>query len=113
MVINPLANEQLIFNAKNWNIKLDTLLINTQLFTILINLLLEIIALQKGIISLLQTMNKGKTIFTQVMSLINRYEFKKCVNRYKGDRHAFKFTCRDQFMVMVFTQFTNYYSSKA
>ena len=52
-------------------------------------------------------MNKGKTIFAQVMSLINVYEFKKCVNRYKGDRHAIKFTCRDQFMVMSFAQFTD------
>lgn len=34
------------------------------------------------------------------MSLINEYEFKKCVDRYKGDRHAIKFNCRDQFMVM-------------
>ena len=41
------------------------------------------------------------------MSLINTYEFKKCVNRYKGDRHAIKFTCRDQFMVMSFAQFTD------
>lgn len=41
------------------------------------------------------------------MSLINVYEFKKCVNRYKGDRHAVKFTCRDQFMVMSFAKFTD------
>ena len=41
------------------------------------------------------------------MSLINTYEFKKCVNRYKGDRHAVKFSCRDQFMVMSFAQFTD------
>ena len=41
------------------------------------------------------------------MSLINTYEFKKCVNRYNGDRHAVKFTCRDQFMVMSFAQFTD------
>ena len=41
------------------------------------------------------------------MSLINTYEFKKCVNRYKGDRHAIKFTCCEQFMVMNFAQFTD------
>lgn len=40
------------------------------------------------------------------MSLIDEYEFKKCVDRYKGDRHAIRFNCRDQFMVMSFTQFT-------
>ena len=52
-------------------------------------------------------MNKGKTIFAQVMSLVNEYEFKKCVDRYKGDRHAIKFNCRDQFMVMSFAQVTD------
>lgn len=36
------------------------------------------------------------------MSLIDEYEFKKCVDRYKGDCHAIKFNCRDQFMVMSF-----------
>ena len=41
------------------------------------------------------------------MSLINEYEFKKCVDRYKGDWHAIKFNCRDQFMVMSFAQFTD------
>lgn len=54
---------------------------------------------------ILQAMNKEKTIFAQVMSLINTYEFKKCVNRYKGDRHAINFTCHNQFMVMSFAQF--------
>ena len=41
------------------------------------------------------------------MSLFNEYEFKKCVDHYKGDRHAIKFNCRDQFMVMSFAQFTD------
>ncbi|HHV03478.1 MAG TPA: IS4 family transposase [Bacteroidales bacterium] len=52
-------------------------------------------------------MNKGKTIFAQIMSLVNAYEFKKCVNRYNGDRHTIKFNCRDQFIVMSFAQFTD------
>lgn len=41
------------------------------------------------------------------MSLVNEYELKKCVDRYKGDRHAIKFNCRDQFRVMSFVQFTD------
>ena len=52
-------------------------------------------------------MNKGKTFFAQIMSTFNEYEFQKCVDRYKGDRHAIKFSCRDQFMVMSFAQFTD------
>ena len=52
-------------------------------------------------------MNKGKTIFAQLMSLFTEYEFNKCVKRYNGDRHAIKFNCRDQFLVMSFAQFTH------
>ena len=51
-------------------------------------------------------MNQGKTVFAQIMSLIPRYEFDKCVKRYNGNRHAIEFKCRDQFMVMSFAQFT-------
>lgn len=51
-------------------------------------------------------MNQGKTVFAQLMSLIPEYEFKKCVNKYRGDFHSLKFTCRDQFMVMSFAQYT-------
>jgi|GEM_PF-1433705 len=41
------------------------------------------------------------------MSIVNEYEFKKCIDRYNGDRHSIKFTCRDQFMVMSLAQFTD------
>ncbi len=41
------------------------------------------------------------------MSLFSEYEFSKCVKRYQGDRHAIKFNCRDQFLVMSFAQFTD------
>ena len=33
-------------------------------------------------------MNKGKTIFAQVMALVNEYEFKKCVDHYKSGLKA-------------------------
>ena len=29
-----------------------------------------------------------KNIFSQIMSLVSRYDFLKCVDRYKGDRHS-------------------------
>ena len=38
------------------------------------------------------------------MSLISRYEFQKCVDRYKGDWHAKILTCLDQFKIMSFAQ---------
>lgn len=52
-------------------------------------------------------MSTKKTIFSQIMSLVSRYEFQKCVERYKGDWHTKSFTCLDQFKVMSFAQFTD------
>ena len=54
-----------------------------------------------------EIMNQGKTVFAQIMSLIPRYEFDKCLKRNNGNRHAIEFKCRDQFMVMSFAQFTD------
>ncbi len=54
-----------------------------------------------------EIMNQGKTVLAQIMSLIPRYEFDKCVKRYNGNRHAIGFKYRDQFMVMSFAQFTH------
>ena len=70
-------------------------------------LLLQIILQEAGI------MNQGKTVFAQIMSLIPRYEFDKCVKRYNGNRHAIGFKCRDQFMVMSFAQFTDQISLRS
>lgn len=54
-----------------------------------------------------EIMNQGKTVFAQIMSLMPRYEFDKCVRRYNGNRHTIGFKCRDQFMVMSFAQYTD------
>ena len=51
-------------------------------------------------------MNKGKTIFSQIMSLIPERDFKTCVDRYKGNYRARNFSCRDQFLVMSYAQLT-------
>lgn len=52
-------------------------------------------------------MRTKKTIFSQIMSLVSRYDFQKCVDRYKGDWHAKTLTCIDQFRIMSFAQFTD------
>lgn len=52
-------------------------------------------------------MNRGKTIFSQIMSLIPEREFRECVERYNGNYRARNFTCKDQFLVMSFAQLTN------
>ena len=49
----------------------------------------------------------GKTVFSQLMDLVPEYEFQKCVDKYAGDFHALKFTCRDHFRVMSYAQFTD------
>lgn len=49
-------------------------------------------------------MNQGRTIFQQITESISRYEFQKCVKRYRGDKNTRTFTCWDQFMCMLFAQ---------
>lgn len=51
-------------------------------------------------------MNKGKYVFTQVLSLVNLYEFQKCVDRYNGDYGTSKLNCWNQFAQLFFGQLT-------
>ena len=52
-------------------------------------------------------MNVGNTVFSQLMSLIPDYELRKCIDRYRGNFHARRFTCHDQFLVMSYAPFTS------
>jgi len=56
--------------------------------------------------------NKGKYVFTQLNSFVNRYEFDKCVTRYKGNYKVKEFSCWCQFLCMVFGQLTHRESSR-
>lgn len=51
-------------------------------------------------------MNAGRYVFAQVLSLINRYEFQKCVNRYNGDYRIKGLNCWNQFAQLFFGQLT-------
>jgi hypothetical protein len=51
-------------------------------------------------------MNEGKTVFSQVMEFLPMYEFRKCVDRYRGDYKVVSFSCLDQFLCMAFAQMT-------
>ena len=51
-------------------------------------------------------MNEGKTVFSQVMEFLPMYEFRTCVERYRGDYKVLSFTCLDQFLCMAFAQIT-------
>ena len=51
-------------------------------------------------------MNSGKTIFAQLMEFVPVYEFRKCVDRYNGNRKVISFSCWDQYLCMAFAQLT-------
>jgi Domain of unknown function (DUF4372)/Transposase DDE domain len=52
-------------------------------------------------------MNKGQYVFSQIISLLPKYEFDKCVTRYKGHYKVKDFTCWMHFLCMSFGQLTN------
>jgi hypothetical protein len=51
-------------------------------------------------------MNFGKTIFSQVIDFLPKYEFQKCVERYRGNYKIKTFSCWNQFLCMSFAQLT-------
>ena len=51
-------------------------------------------------------MNVGQTVFAQLVDHLPRYEFQKCVARYRGDAHYRGFSCWDQYLAMGFAQLT-------
>lgn len=48
----------------------------------------------------------GQLVFAQLVDVLPRHEFNACVRRYQGDLRSRGFTCRDQFLCMVFAQLT-------
>jgi len=50
--------------------------------------------------------NLGQTVFSQVVDYLPRYEFLKCVSRYRGDYQQKSFSCWDQYLAMAFAQLT-------
>jgi hypothetical protein len=53
-----------------------------------------------------QGMNSGRTIFAQLLDHLPTHEFRKCVARYSGNHRIKTFSCWDQFLCMIFAQFT-------
>ena len=51
-------------------------------------------------------MFEGQFVFTQLMGFLPRRDFNDCVSRYGGNRRPRGFSCRDQFLCMVFAQLT-------
>ena len=50
--------------------------------------------------------NLGQTVFSQLVDHLPRYEFLKCVLRYRGDYQQKSFSCWDQFLPMAFAELT-------
>lgn len=51
-------------------------------------------------------MNAGRTVFAQLMDFLPLREFRRCVERYRGDYKIQSFTCLDQFLCLSFAQLT-------
>lgn len=51
-------------------------------------------------------MNIGRTVFAQILDVIPRHEFRRCVSKYKGNRGVRTFSCWDQFLCLLFAQLT-------
>jgi len=48
----------------------------------------------------------GRTVIAQMFDFISKYEFDKCVLKYKGNYKAQSFSCWEQYVVMTFAQLT-------
>ena len=51
-------------------------------------------------------MHAGRFIFSQLMDFLRKYEYDKCVRRYRGNHRVRTFSCYDQFLCMAFAQLT-------
>jgi len=50
--------------------------------------------------------NTGRFVFSQIMDILPKYEFDKCVQRYHGNYRVRTLSCYDQFLSMAFAQLT-------
>jgi hypothetical protein len=51
-------------------------------------------------------MYEGQLVFAQLMQHVPRTTFRRCVERYQGERKVHSFSCLDQFLSMAFAQLT-------
>lgn len=51
-------------------------------------------------------MYTGKLVFSQAMEHLPLHTFRRCVQRYQGNRHMKRFSCQDQYRSMAFAQLT-------
>ena len=51
-------------------------------------------------------MNQGRTVFAQIMEFLSHDEFRRCVDRYDGNRRVRTLPCWEQFLALAFAQLT-------
>ncbi len=51
-------------------------------------------------------MHAGKLVFSQLIAHLPMHSFRRCVQRYHGNRRVRRFRCLDQYLIMVFAQLT-------
>jgi len=51
-------------------------------------------------------MNEGRSLFSQLLEHAPHHHFRRCVERYHGNRGVRSFRCWDQFLCMAFAQLT-------
>lgn len=51
-------------------------------------------------------MNRGQTVFAQLLQFISHNDFYRFVHRYDGDRRVRSLSCWEQFLAMAFAQLT-------
>jgi DDE family transposase/uncharacterized protein DUF4372 len=51
-------------------------------------------------------MNQGRTVFAQIMEFLSHDEFRRCVDRYDGNRRSRTLSCWEQFLALAFAQLT-------
>ena len=51
-------------------------------------------------------MYTGKLVFAQAMEHLPMHTFRRCIQRYEGNKHIKRFTCQDQYRCMAFAQLT-------
>jgi transposase len=51
-------------------------------------------------------MHAGRFLFAQLMALLPKRDFDRCVHKYRGNYRTRRFSCFDQFLCMAFAQLT-------
>lgn len=51
-------------------------------------------------------MNTGRSLLSQILTYIPKYQFDKIIEKFKGNYKAQEFSCWEQYVCMVFAQLT-------